>query len=317
MPGVFISYRRDDAAPYAGRLYDRLCGVLGAATVFMDVDDIQPGEDFSRAIARHLARADTLLAVIGPAWLEQRDAQGRQRLDDPQDFVRQEIAAALAQGKRVVPLLVGGAAMPRAQDLPGDLAALARCQAVELRDASFAQDVAQLLAALGLPDSPGDAAQVGKRDWRPPATLALAALVAVFATWTLLGRRPPERATETAVAPTKNGAEAIEGTWKAKVTYGWGATQEETFRLRVSGDEVSGSAGFLGIPRAIVAGSLEPGRLVFLTRSESVEGSSTYVLTHRYRGSLEGDAIRFVLATEGGVSAREPVEFVARRVTAP
>ena len=89
-----------------------------------------------------------LLAVIGPDWLDARDAQGHRRLDDPRDFVRVEVETALRRGVRVVPVLVKGAAMPNEADLPAPLAGLAHRHALPLRSESFHFDVDRLLAAV-------------------------------------------------------------------------------------------------------------------------------------------------------------------------
>ena len=148
MTSLFISYRREDGAGHAGRLYDRLSVRFGADQVFIDHYDLAPGEDFPRAIEASLARADIVLALIGPRWIEARDPQGRLRLAQPEDFVRQELLAALGARKRVVPVLIGGARMPSAEQLPDALAALARLQAWELRDSRFEDDLNSLLAQL-------------------------------------------------------------------------------------------------------------------------------------------------------------------------
>ena len=152
MSSIFISYRRDDSAPYAGRLYDRLSAHFGAAgEVFMDIDQIEPGEDFVEVIERKVGACETAVVLIGKGWLGAADARGARRLDDPADFVRLEVAAALQRGVRVVPVLVGGAAMPRATELPVPLAALSRRNAVELSDSRFHRDVDRLIAALARP----------------------------------------------------------------------------------------------------------------------------------------------------------------------
>ena len=146
--GVFISYRREDSAPQAGRVYDHLSAHFGTDRVFMDVDTIRAGEDFARNIDESLGVTDALLAIIGKRWLDSPDAAGARRLDDPGDFVRTEIATALERGTWVIPVLVGGAAMPRAADLPNALAPLARHNAIDVSDARFSQDIRTLIGAL-------------------------------------------------------------------------------------------------------------------------------------------------------------------------
>jgi len=148
MASVFLSYRRDDAAGHAGRLYDRLVARFGRESVFMDLDSIGPGVDWVDRIDQAVGASDVMLAVIGRHWLTETKPDGGRRLDDPGDVVRTEIAAALARGLTVVPVLVQGAPMPAAQDLPGDLAPLARRNAVELADAGWHADVEGLLDSI-------------------------------------------------------------------------------------------------------------------------------------------------------------------------
>jgi hypothetical protein len=119
MSGIFISYRREDSAPYAGRIYDRLCARFGAEHVFMDVDDILPGADFAEQIRAKISSSDAVVAVIGTNWPSARDEKGAPRLAEPNDFVRLELASALQLGRLIIPVLVDGAAMPQAQELPG------------------------------------------------------------------------------------------------------------------------------------------------------------------------------------------------------
>jgi hypothetical protein len=148
MLGVFICYRRDDSSAYAGRLYDHLCARFGAERVFMDVDTIRPGDDFVQVISDRVAACDTVIAVIGRRWLSSVDSHGRRRLDDPNDYVRIEIANALARKVRVIPALVDGAQMPAPEDLPSDLARLSRRNAVEISNTLFRQSMDLLIQSL-------------------------------------------------------------------------------------------------------------------------------------------------------------------------
>lgn len=150
-PRVFISYRRDDAGANAGRLFDWLVRQFGGKQVFLDTSRIALGDDFEQVLRQRLGQADVVLVVIGPRWLDIANAQGR-RLDQTDDYVRMEVAAALAADKRIIPVLVGGASMPAADDLPEVLGDLSRHNAAELRDAGFEQDFDQLVnAILGRP----------------------------------------------------------------------------------------------------------------------------------------------------------------------
>ena len=129
-------------------LADRLEALFGPERVFRDVDSIAPGLDFEAALTRAVGGASVMLAVIGPRWADIRDAQGHLRLDDPQDTVRREIEAALATGLPVIPVLVEGASMPTAATMPASLAPFARCQAFDLDDAGWQDDVARLAVQL-------------------------------------------------------------------------------------------------------------------------------------------------------------------------
>lgn len=127
---IFISYRRDDASYPAGRLYDRLLARLPNNHIFFDVD-LDPGIDFVEAIETSVGSCEALIAVIGKRWLVSSDEEGKIRLQNPEDFVRVEIATALERNIRVIPVLVDGASMPRSNDLPDDLKLLARRNALE------------------------------------------------------------------------------------------------------------------------------------------------------------------------------------------
>jgi TIR domain len=144
---IFISYRREETAYPAGWLFDRLVHHFDGQ-VFKDVDSIQPGDDFVDVITTAVASCDVLLALIGVDWLTITDEHGRRRLDNPDDFVRLEIEAALTRGVRVIPILINGARMPRAHEVPDSLAKLVRRQALELSPARFDSDINRLFRVL-------------------------------------------------------------------------------------------------------------------------------------------------------------------------
>jgi hypothetical protein len=145
---IFISYRRNDSEGEAGRLFDDLVTHFGPHSVFMDVAAIEPGQDFRKAIDKSVATCSVLLALMGQEWLGTKDATGRRRLEDPNDFVRLELALALQRDIPAVPVLVRGARMPQAEHLPVDLKELAFRNAVELTHARWKSDVALLIHAL-------------------------------------------------------------------------------------------------------------------------------------------------------------------------
>jgi hypothetical protein len=160
---IFISYRRDDTEGEAGRLFDDLVRSFHEDSVFMDVSGINPGMDFRQAIDENVGSCGVLLAIIGPAWCSIRNSAGGRRLDDPNDFVRLEIASALARNIAVIPVLVHDAKMPRPEELPDNLKNLAFRNSVEITHARWNSDVQLLTQALAryvAPSAPSDTAPV-------------------------------------------------------------------------------------------------------------------------------------------------------------
>jgi hypothetical protein len=145
---IFICYRRDDASGHAGRLRDALSDQFGAAEIFRDIETIGPGDDFVQAMSRAIASCGVFLAIIGRHWVAAAAPDGTRRLDDPDDHVRAEIAEALKRGVRVIPVLVQGARMPRASELPEALKGLAVRNALTLDDEGWESDVQRLAAAI-------------------------------------------------------------------------------------------------------------------------------------------------------------------------
>ncbi|MGH3667051.1 MAG: TIR domain-containing protein, partial [Acidimicrobiia bacterium] len=121
---------------------------FGTRNVFMDVTAIAAGTDFVDQVDRAISASDVSLVVIGPGWLGVTDSEGRRRLDDPEDPVRSEVRSALASPNPVVPVLVGDASLPTEDELPDDIAHLARRQAVELRDETWSEDIEMLVRRL-------------------------------------------------------------------------------------------------------------------------------------------------------------------------
>ena len=188
----FISYRRDDSAGHVGRLYDALSARFGRQRLFFDIDHIAPGQDFVEVLESSLNRCSVLLVVIGKRWTGSGRIGGR-RIDQPDDFVRLEVAAALRRpGLRVIPVLIQGARMPGPAALPDDLKDLSRRNATELSDLRWKEDVARLVASL---ETGGAAAEpVGEAlrrlaggvklpaalpSWAKPAGIAAAGLLVV------------------------------------------------------------------------------------------------------------------------------------------
>ena len=182
-PKLFISYRRDDSAGHAGRVHDRLQREFGRDLLFMDVDSIPLGTNFVKVIGDEVAKCDALLALIGPGWLDAHDEKGKRRLENPDDFLRVEIGPALKRGIRVVPILLEGTRVPKADQLPDDLKELAFRNALEVRHASFPQDMDRLIREFKGAQPPQQPALPTSRIGRfaGAAVLSFLGLIFVFA----------------------------------------------------------------------------------------------------------------------------------------
>jgi hypothetical protein len=174
---IFINYRREDSIGTAGRLHDRLAQAFGQQNLFMDVDSIPAGVDFVADLNSQVAACRVFLAVIGPNWLDAKDESGARRLDNPDDFVTIEIAAALARDIRVIPVLVDDARMPKADKLPDTIKPLVRRNAVEVRNAQFGRDAETLVARMR--EALGEEV-AGPGRWRVRAIAGAAAVAVVF-----------------------------------------------------------------------------------------------------------------------------------------
>ena len=189
MTRVFISYRRDDASANAGRLCDWLQRQFKTQNVFLDTESIAPGDRFPAVLRERLATTEVLLAVVGKGWTTITDAAGNRRILDPQDFVALEVRSALERGIRVIPVLVGGASMPKADQLPPELRSFVECNAVTVDDARFRQDFDNLVdgimgRARGFARRELDRLQRGVRVFKAGSLLAPAiALVLLFTAW--------------------------------------------------------------------------------------------------------------------------------------
>jgi hypothetical protein len=148
MAGIFISYRRDDTRHAAGRLADDLAAEFGAARIFRDVESIDPGVDFEVALEQALESCAVMLVLIGPAWVDIKDPQGRRRLERPGDWIRTEIVSAIRRGIRLIPVQVEDTPLPDEERLPEDLRPLLRRQALSLSDARWKGDLVRLVETL-------------------------------------------------------------------------------------------------------------------------------------------------------------------------
>jgi hypothetical protein len=215
---IFISYRREDSAGYAGRVRDRLVDKLGKS-IFMDVDNIPLGTNFVKALQEEVGTCSALLAVIGEDWLDVRDKSGRRRLDNPSDSVRVEIGTALQRGIPVIPILLEGTVIPSADQLPEDLQELSLRNGINVHHASFQADMDRLIQGLKRQSQRGNwrdqfgARRVTRRGLLATAAATGTAAVAVGAYRVLMvkeGTSPaPPKETPTDVAPTERFTDII------------------------------------------------------------------------------------------------------------
>ena len=181
MSGIFVSYRRDDAAGWAGRLVADLRKRYGDEHIFHDIAAIRAGEDFGQAIQRALGSCEVVLVLIGPNWLSARNRRGELRLGQFDDPVRLEIQLALRRPDLlVVPVLVGGAAMPTRDDLPDDIDALSVRHAAEVSDARWDFDMEQLVRQLARIQAPAPPRRSRRRMYLVAGVVALAAMALVW-----------------------------------------------------------------------------------------------------------------------------------------
>ncbi len=187
MSKVFISYRRSDSRYQARRIYDALKDVLPRESIFMDIDSIRPGQNFRTVLQGWVERCDVMLALMTESWGDVRDPRtGKRRLADPNDFVRIEIAAALARGIPVVPVLLDGAGLPARTSLPKDLKELVDRQAEHIEFRTFDADVRKLVAGLRLAETtaaPEAGLQVGAQPqpYSKPATIPISKNLPIMA----------------------------------------------------------------------------------------------------------------------------------------
>jgi hypothetical protein len=284
---VFLSYARRDQE-FADRLVTALEG--RGVNVWVDRQDIPGGAAWEAAIGEAVSVSSAVLVVLSPASVTS-------------EYVPKELSLAEKYDRPIVPILYesweGAADAAAVKRVEFQLAGL---QYVDFAHQPFEPGLTALLRCL-----PATPAGVGtdrptpavepRRAGRRGLLLAGAGLVALAVLAALL------------VSRWRGGAAPrIDGDWEAPVTYGWGVTATERFRLRVDGGTVAGTASFLGVPRGILDGRLDGDRIVFRTPIEGGAGSPAF--SNGYRGRVQADGIHFVLQDDRG---SPPVEFTARR----
>lgn len=287
MANIFISYRRDDAGGHAGRLCDYLNAHLGNDNVFMDVEDIQPGQDFVRAIDDTVANCDYLLVLIGPRWLEMME----QSSDMCDDFVYREILAGLSRGITVIPVLVAGTQMPEARQLPSDLAELSRRNAIEIRDDRFDDDVDRLIEFLNVPSS----RSLPFSRHRAFTGVFAFALIVIVGIMFVIGR---------------SNAPEISGTWMAEMQKPDQPPYHISMTFIQAGSTLRGVVNYPTGDGQIQEGTVDKELLIFSTSHIPQFGSSPAVI--HFIGKIERDGIHLTLTDNAGAATG-----VARRKISP
>jgi adenylate cyclase len=212
---IFINYRRGDDPGHTGRLFDRLQEVFFPEELFMDVENIDPGLDYRQVLKEQVAKCDVLLAVIGRGWIDARDSAGNRRLDSPSDLVRLEIEEALNLGKRVIPVLVGGASLPRPHELPESIRGLSARHAVRLTHERFKLDSQGLIESLHKALGEIEAQRLRRANGVIERKHATALFADIVGSTELIASLDPEQAMETlrpAVATMCETVQRFEGT---------------------------------------------------------------------------------------------------------
>ena len=278
MGDVFINYRREDSAPYAGRICDRLESAFGSEHVFMDVEDIAPGADFAEAIDKTVGSCDVLVAIIGPRWVELLKSRLGER-----DFVGYEIAVALNRGVTVIPVLVGGAKMPLQSELPPELAALTRRQAISMRDSGFDQDANDLVRSVQRATGGG---RSGKR--LAYSVIAAGIVIAIVGSALLLLRSRQQA--------------SLNGTWIARMERAGQKPYNIRLQFQQSGRVLMGQVEYPTGAAVIEDGTVDGRTLLFITRHVPQFESAPAQI--RFTGEIRGREVDLTSVDPNGLIAK-------------
>ena len=262
---------------------------FGRERVFMDVDTIQPGQDFAEVIGERVRSSGAVIVLIGKEWLLATDPAGNIRLSDPADFVRLEIASALQQATPVIPVLVEDATMPRAEDLPQPLQALARHQALAISDARFHAEAADLIRVLEQYVLPGVAQQAPDRTktprrWRAAtATAVIVCVLAAGAYWW----------------HTAQGKGEISGRWKAELSAPGEKPLAVFLDLEAAGTKLLGTVSYPTGESGIRDGIRNGNHISFQT--QHVPQFETQPVIIRFEGEFAGNELKLVMQTDQGI----------------
>ena len=300
MPNIFISYRREDAGGHAGRLCDRLTARFGDEHVFMDLQDIAPGQNFATSIDERIATCDCVLAVIGPRWVEAIQKRGA----GAEDFVQHEISAALRRGVTLIPVLVGGARMPAAEYLPPAMSALRYRNALEIRDERFDDDVA-LLGNI-IEGRRSKTALIAPLAGAIAVAAAVIAAYLLFRSGTTTTQPPPTLAQTTTTSPATTAvsvaprATDLDGEWIAEMQKEGQPPFTTRLTFVVTGDAITGIVRYPTGDAPILEARLAGNVLTFHT-SHVPQFESTPAII-RYQAAVAPGEIRLTTTDAYGIA---------------
>jgi len=279
LESVFLSYRREDSAGYAGRLAEHLSSEIGHQHVFMDVQDIVPGQDFAQAIENTMSACQAVIVIIGPRWVADLEQRGGR-----DDFVLHEVSVALRRNVTVIPVLVGGATMPSAAELPENISALSRRQALEIHDARFEDDAKLLVQALRR--VPGfSRALVSPR--RRMLARIVAGVVVVTAASIGIARWMQSQGID------------VSGVWIAEMQKPNQKAFQVRFDLATSDGKLTGSVAYPTGEGAIQGGTIRSNQLAFVTTH--TPQFATEAATIRWTCVIEVNLLQCTEADDNGV----------------
>jgi len=293
MRRIFISYRRDDsAADMTDRVYEHLAR-RWPGRVFMDIDSLKAGDLFANKIDENLQNCVVMLVMMGHYWASLTDEQGARRIDNPGDYPRMEVAAALKRGIRVIPVLAGNTPLPKREELPSEIAGLVDRQVLRLSREDFDADMKRLMSSVAL-DLP-------RITWTeiPWKTLGVAGIFLLFGipTYIKFGHSllSHKNSTETSSSPAK--VLNISGKWATPLIQNVYSPNERSsivFEFTQAGDTVVGSVTEIAddaktlSTKGIVDGKIHDHVLSFYTKGETTwDTGNTIPYKETYTGILQ------------------------------
>jgi TIR domain len=310
--GIFISYRHKDTQGEASRLADDLREALPGVQIFRDVETIAPGEDFIVALERALADCSVMLVLIGPIWLEARDAQGRRKIDDANDWTRLEVATGLKRNVRVIPVTCRDASLPATDELPDDIRDLRRRQAFQLDNDRWRYDFEQLVDKLAQSEgfkrsqkasAPAPVAPEPRRKSTKRWAMIAAGAFAVLGVIAAMMESDPDFTTNGTskdgpiVPPPPPPIRDISGVWRS--------SDGEVYVFQQSGSNIAMTLQAQGVLRGQGSGTID-GNLLTLAVNLSAPTGAAVPIQCRMNGAPDGRSFTGICS---GPAGQFPTQF--------